>query len=1343
MRSLSNCTRLPRMIIRSLRSCSRSARHRGFRTRQSVDSLEPRILLVAPTLDPVSDQTIVEDSGQVTINLTGITAGASENQPIRIIAVTDSPGLLTGITVSYSWPATTGTLRFSPVSNAHGSTSITITVEDGGPDGNLSSAGDNESIDHTFAVTISPVNDPPRFSFGYESNASEDFSRAENPSAEWSYGFKQDLSNAVELLPSSWTYGWFKDVGTGFSNGVRIWKNTSASNSFGIAPGQLALRPGDTASGTPPAVLRWTAPHSADFDVTGSFLTGISTTGKDAYIVVTNEYVWERINFTQDEAFNLSLRLTAGDTVDFIVADQFQSADTPIDVTIRERADIVIAEDYTATFIPIERIDSGANDDPEPMLLSAGSSNPNAVATLLASPIEGATATVSFPAMQAASGSATITVTLTEAGPNGELFQGSFASEILTNQALPLEAFTYCDLNSDGYLDIVTANPLAEPPSITVFLGNGSNSYAMQTPVSPSGFGSSYGITNGDFNSDGLLDIATADSDNNAVWVFLSDGQGGFGTAVIDTRQQGTSRLVSGDINGDGHLDLVALNSTTENISILLGRGDGAFVADSTQSVGAAPAEVVICDVNGDGNDDILTVNRASADVSILLGDGRGRITDHIRLEAQAVEPVNISVEDFNTDGVSDIAVVDFNGNIVVHLGAGGGGFAQPVSYPVPIARPYGIVASDINGDGKVDLIVSQLGDRSVVILEGDSGGVFIAPAQPVIGSTGRIADISVFDAGNDFVPDIVAVTDGGISVFSGSLDSDNVSTSREFDVYINTPPAVDAIPDVAIRQDSGAFSATLSGIHAGAGRSQLLRLSATSSNTSLLPNPTSSYTSGDSSGSLSFSPVGGLNGISLITVVVEDAGDDGDFETLFDNATFTTTFSVTVNPIVPSIIAPGGTTESQRPRLGWTAIPDAQSYEVWIGNSSTGENPYFRQSGITDEFLDIPVDLGVGKMDLWVRAIASDGPLGWSSMHRFNVITAPVVDAMDVRQETARPEITWPAVVGATGYDVWVNNFSTGESQLFRESLTEALWRPSVDLDMGRYRLWVRAEGPSGFRGGWSVRTSFYTVPAPEVISPVQPTFNRTPTFDFGDVQGATSYQVFVRYLVDGSIVGNVAGLATSDWTPGTDLAPGRYAWWAIADSTVAGFRSAWTPRQEFYIGGLTSITSPVSPAPSTTPLIEWQAVTGVERYVLQVNGDVEGARFIYETNLTTNSFQVVTSFVSGRTYRAWVQAISTTGEAGPWSSMYVFEVASSDGDVDLDEQVAGLGVPELMLTQLAPRENSDQVVAIPAKINFAHAEPDVREESPNGSEDELQRLFEHAVEFGWFEELAEFANI
>ena len=107
-----------------------------------------------PTLDAIADLTIDENASQQTVNLTGITAGGSESQPLRVTAVSADSGLIPAPTVTYTSAEATGSLKFQPVADQIGSTTITVTVEDGGLDNDFSTTEDNATTQRQFTVTV-------------------------------------------------------------------------------------------------------------------------------------------------------------------------------------------------------------------------------------------------------------------------------------------------------------------------------------------------------------------------------------------------------------------------------------------------------------------------------------------------------------------------------------------------------------------------------------------------------------------------------------------------------------------------------------------------------------------------------------------------------------------------------------------------------------------------------------------------------------------------------------------------------------------------------------------------------------------------------------------------------------------------------------------------------------------------------------------------------------------------------------------------------------------------------------------------------------------------------------
>ncbi|MCP4812558.1 MAG: hypothetical protein GY888_08630, partial [Planctomycetaceae bacterium] len=109
-------------------------------------------------VDAMADMSILQDSGPETVKLAMIAAGADEIQPLKVVASSSNTGLIPHPTVVYTTADSTGTLTFAPIQSRHGVTTITTTVEDGGPDGNLNTASDNATFSRSFTVTVTPVN---------------------------------------------------------------------------------------------------------------------------------------------------------------------------------------------------------------------------------------------------------------------------------------------------------------------------------------------------------------------------------------------------------------------------------------------------------------------------------------------------------------------------------------------------------------------------------------------------------------------------------------------------------------------------------------------------------------------------------------------------------------------------------------------------------------------------------------------------------------------------------------------------------------------------------------------------------------------------------------------------------------------------------------------------------------------------------------------------------------------------------------------------------------------------------------------------------------------------------
>ena len=118
----------------------------------------------APTLANIPNPSaILEDAGQQTVNLSGISAGPVDDswQVVTVTATSSNPGLIPNPVVTYTNPNATGTLKYTPVPDANGTALITVVVQDNGGTVN----GGVDAVTNTFTITVTPVNDAPSVTF--------------------------------------------------------------------------------------------------------------------------------------------------------------------------------------------------------------------------------------------------------------------------------------------------------------------------------------------------------------------------------------------------------------------------------------------------------------------------------------------------------------------------------------------------------------------------------------------------------------------------------------------------------------------------------------------------------------------------------------------------------------------------------------------------------------------------------------------------------------------------------------------------------------------------------------------------------------------------------------------------------------------------------------------------------------------------------------------------------------------------------------------------------------------------------------------------------------------------
>ncbi len=190
------------------------------------------------------------------------------------------------------------------------------------------------------------------------------------------------------------------------------------------------------------------------------------------------------------------------------------------------------------------------------------------------------------------------------------------------------------------------------------------------------------------------------------VITLLGDGAGGFSVkSTIDTFQQATG-IATGDFNMDGIPDLAVTDPAANTVTILLGNGDGTVTPGATFAVGKTPVTIVEADFNGDGIPDLAVTNGFDPTISILLGVGDGTFVVQPPRSVNPA-PTTLNVGDFNGDGIADLAVGGQPG--IILLGKGDGTFTNSTQFDTaPTGSDTNALAvADLNGDGLPDIITS------------------------------------------------------------------------------------------------------------------------------------------------------------------------------------------------------------------------------------------------------------------------------------------------------------------------------------------------------------------------------------------------------------------------------------------------------------------------------------------------------------------------------------------------------------------------------------------------------------------------------------------------------------
>jgi gliding motility-associated-like protein len=355
---------------------------------------------------------------------------------------------------------------------------------------------------------------------------------------------------------------------------------------------------------------------------------------------------------------------------------------------------------------------------------------------------------------------------------------GTFAPRVLLGS---YAEFAVGRFNGDAILDIVATDQNTNGANTVVLLGTGTGTFLRGPKFETNCF--AYGLATLDLNNDGLLDVVGAgnNSTQGKVDILLGDGTGNFPNAVAKFPTPTDPRdMVKGDFNEDGLVDVALCHSVGNFVSVHLGQAGGRFAkTPANHPTGVFPVQIITVDYNNDNHLDLVVSNQTSGSLTVMTGAGDGSFTLLTTIPVTGGAGSRIAAADFNNDTFIDLAVSGTTNNIVSFLAGTGSGFSAPVTSPVS-SNAYDIASSDFTGDGKQDLVVA-LSAFQIVLLTGTGTGTFTETPTlyPANGSYFLVSDIN-----GDSSPDVIFFSNSGtgsdffINDGAGNFTGSSISVS-------------------------------------------------------------------------------------------------------------------------------------------------------------------------------------------------------------------------------------------------------------------------------------------------------------------------------------------------------------------------------------------------------------------------------------------------------------------------------------------------------------------------------------------------------------------------------------
>ncbi|HLZ40941.1 MAG TPA: FG-GAP-like repeat-containing protein [Candidatus Sulfotelmatobacter sp.] len=332
------------------------------------------------------------------------------------------------------------------------------------------------------------------------------------------------------------------------------------------------------------------------------------------------------------------------------------------------------------------------------------------------------------------------------------------------------------DFNGDGNADLAVVGGDTSGNGLAFLSGRGDGTFNSPIYFQTTLAGASLVAVAADFNHDHNLDLFVGG--NGSSEVLLGNGHGDFQNGEFETGVTGNGVTV-GDFNHDGNLDVATTQPypsyNSNGVTVLLGNGDGTFQSPQEYSGIDEPFAIASGDFNHDNKLDLAITDYVMDTVVVLQGNGDGTFTN-IGQSFANITPDAIAMSDFNVDGQTDLTFACYNDNsVVVVLGTGQGTF--PTIYYIPTGLgPSDVKAVDLNHDGAVDLVTVNNVDNTFSVVLSAAGTYVNLTSSPDPSTLGQTVTFTATAHGSSITLPLpsgtVTFKDGSTILGSASLNN-------------------------------------------------------------------------------------------------------------------------------------------------------------------------------------------------------------------------------------------------------------------------------------------------------------------------------------------------------------------------------------------------------------------------------------------------------------------------------------------------------------------------------------------------------------------------------------------